>query len=225
MNSQNFQTICKLTVEIPNKAEKTVVASPFKWIPLKARFLWESDSRIYFNNALNSDHIRSKTSSENPDIDSIGSDLSSIFPEAAELSLRPKRSKNSVPNKCPKNQHKKWFDYDCRQSESNLNDSSRQKHKNPHNEYIRKAYQQLCNKNEMNSGTAKSQSYRITYKKRVFGIPVKTSMNASGKKQSLSKMVTHGSPTLRNSCLQQLTISDLPHPTVSLDPIRFSTPE
>ena len=48
-----FSDHCKLTVEIPNKTENTVVTSPFKWIPLKARFLWESDSSIYFNNALN----------------------------------------------------------------------------------------------------------------------------------------------------------------------------
>ena len=154
-----FSDHCKLTVEIPNKTENIVVASPLKWIPLKARFLWESDSSIYFNNALNSDQIRSKMHalnqkpSENPDIDSIGSDLSSIFLDAAELSLKQKRSKTLVSNKCPKKQHKKWFDYDCRQTKSNVNDLSRQKHKNPHNEYIRKAYQQklreykqLCNK-------------------------------------------------------------------------------
>jgi exonuclease III len=104
-------------------------------------YKWSPESVADYGDAISSGNIKRNIDNfmgnlETHTVDESVSSIADILLQAANSSLRKKRSKKSNRRKC----YRKWFDVDCEQVRKNIKYLGKKLHKNPCNNHLREAF-------------------------------------------------------------------------------------
>ena len=147
-------TIFKSGILVPK-----AIVDNYNWRPLKTKFKWNNENKRKFENTIKNCTNEIEEISQRIEaglIESTGVKLQELFTRAAHQSLQIKNCKMDK-NWKKRKKSKKWFDNECHALKTEVRQSAKAKHKDPHNNLLRskyheklKSYKQKCKSKRYN---------------------------------------------------------------------------